>query len=82
MTMAPMVPGRQKLSLVAITAFDVVHATILADQLPKCNPRQPGNSRFHTVCLVFERESDVPKLLINATRQALCRTTWRYGKPS
>src|SRR5277367_2014647 len=59
-------PRRQKLGLVAITAFNVVHATILADQLAKRNPRQPENSRFHTVCLVFESESSVPKLLINA----------------
>jgi len=53
-------PRRQKLGLVAITAFNVVHATILADQLAKRNPRQPGNSRFHTVWVVFEGESAAP----------------------
>ena len=46
-------PRRQKLGLVAITAFNVVHATILANQLAKRNPGQPGKSRFHTVCRVY-----------------------------
>ena len=48
-------PRRQKLGLVAITAFNVVHATILANHLPKCNPHPPENSRFYTVWVVFER---------------------------
>ena len=34
-------PRRQKLGLVAITTFNVVHATILANPLAKWNPRQP-----------------------------------------
>jgi hypothetical protein len=50
-------PRRQKLGLVAITAFNMMHAMILANQLAKGNPCTPGNSRFHTVCLVFERQS-------------------------
>jgi hypothetical protein len=50
-------PRRQKLGLVAITTFNVVHATILANQLAKWNLHQPANSRFHTVCLVFERQA-------------------------
>ena len=49
-------PGRQKLGLVAITAFNMVHTTILPNQLAKWNPYTQGNSRFHTVCSVFESD--------------------------
>jgi hypothetical protein len=39
-------PRRQKLSLVAITTFDVVHAAILANQLAKWNQRPDGKLAF------------------------------------
>src|ERR1700676_2443937 len=39
-------PRRQKLGLVAITAFNMVHATILANQLAKWNPCTQGNFAF------------------------------------
>jgi hypothetical protein len=42
-------PRQQKLGLIAITTFNVVHATILANQLAKWNPRQLANSRFHSL---------------------------------
>jgi hypothetical protein len=58
-------PRWQKLGLVAITAFNVVHATILANRLAKRNPRLPGKSRFHTVWRVFERTVHRAALLPN-----------------
>jgi hypothetical protein len=85
-------PRRQKLGLVAITTFNVVHATILANQLAKWNPRQPDNSRFHTVWVVFERWRPIRKISgksgLNYSQNAFlmgwtapapwhrCATTW------
>jgi len=49
-------PRRQKLRLVAITAFNVVHVMILTNQLAKRNLGQSRNSPFHTVWVVFEKD--------------------------
>src|SRR5208282_5602001 len=64
-------PRRQKLGLVAIAAFNMMHAAILANQFAKANPRYPGNSRFHTVWSVFEKvcRKGKEKSGINLTRR-------------
>ena len=56
-------PRRQKLRLVAITAFNVVYVMILTNQLAKRNLGQSRNSPFHTVWTVFESDSGVPFFL-------------------
>jgi hypothetical protein len=50
----------------------MVHAKILPDRLAKWNPRQTGNSRFHTVCRRFREDSDGPFFLLSATTWNSC----------